>query len=67
MDDLAPEYIAAYRPRTGTGPAEAIEVYRVHASTPRGRIARLAGAAAQGDPTVAPAFAALVTELLAAL
>lgn len=47
--------------------AEAIEVYRVHASAPDGRIARLATAAAQGDPTVAPSFAALVTSLLAAL
>ena len=46
---------------------EAIEVYRDHASTSDGRIAQLAAAAAQGDPTVAPAFAALVTELLAAL
>jgi hypothetical protein len=47
--------------------AEAIEVYRAHASTPRGRIAKLAAQAAQGDPTVAPAFAALITDLLAAL
>lgn len=47
--------------------AEAIAVYRAHASTPDGRIAQLAAAAAQGDPTVAPAFAALVSELLEAL
>ncbi len=47
--------------------AEAIEVYRNHASTPEGRIAQLAASAAQGDPTVAPALAALVTDLLSAL
>lgn len=47
--------------------AEAIEVYRAHASADRGRIAQLAAAAAHGDPTVAPSFAALVEELLAAL
>lgn len=47
--------------------AEAIEVYRTHASTPQSRIALLATSAAQGDPTVAPAFAALVTDLLSAL
>lgn len=47
--------------------AEAIEVYRAHASTPQGRLAILAASAAQGDPTVPPAFAALVGDLLAAL
>jgi hypothetical protein len=47
--------------------AEAIEIYRTHASTADGRIAVLAGSAALGDPAVAPAFAALVTDLLAAL
>ncbi|WP_066905507.1 hypothetical protein [Millisia brevis] len=46
---------------------EAIEVYRAHASTPDGRIARLAADAARGDMSVAPACAALVTDLLAAL
>ncbi|NLE98243.1 MAG: hypothetical protein GX596_09710, partial [Propionibacterium sp.] len=46
---------------------EAIEVFRAHASSPDGRIARLAAAAAQGDPTIAPSFAALVTTLLAVL
>jgi hypothetical protein len=46
---------------------EAIEVYRTHASTQQGRIVQLAVSAAQGDPTVAPAFAALVTALLSAL
>ena len=45
---------------------EALEIYRLHASTPTGRIAQLASNAALGDPTVAPAFAALVTQLLAA-
>lgn len=47
--------------------AEAIEVYRAHASSPQGRIALLAASAAQDDPVIAPAFAALVTDLLAAL
>jgi hypothetical protein len=47
--------------------AHAIEVYRAHASTPEGRIALLAARASQGDATVAPAFAALVTDLLTAL
>lgn len=46
---------------------EGIEIFREHASTSRGRIAQLAASAAQGDPTVAPAFAALVTDLLAAV
>lgn len=46
---------------------EAIEVYRAEASTSDGRVSQLAAAAAQGDPTVAPAFAALVSDLLAAL
>lgn len=44
--------------------AEAIEIYRAEASTADGRIAQLASEAAQGDRTVAPSFAALVTELL---
>lgn len=47
--------------------AEAIEVYRVHSSRAEGHIAQLAAAAAFGDPTVAPSFAALVRELLDAL
>ena len=47
--------------------AEAIEVYRAHASAADGRIAQLAAAAAHDDPTVALSFAALVGELLAAL
>lgn len=47
--------------------AEALEIYRIHAVTPQGRIAQLATSAAQGDPTIAPAFAALVTDLLSAL
>jgi hypothetical protein len=45
---------------------EALDIYRVHASAPTGRIAQLAANAAFGDPTVAPAFAALITDLLAA-
>ena len=51
----------------GAVTVEAIEVYRAHASDPNGRIAQLAAAAALGYPTVAPAFAALITELLTAL
>lgn len=47
--------------------AEAIEVYRTHASSADGRIAQLAAAAAHDDPTVAQSFAALVSDLLAAL
>lgn len=46
---------------------EAIDVYRAEASTPDGRISQLAAAAAQDAPAVAPAFAALVSDLLAAL
>lgn len=44
--------------------AEAIEIYRAEASTADGRLAQLAATAAHGDRTVAPSFAALVTELL---
>lgn len=47
--------------------AEAIEVYRAHASTAEARIAQLAADATQGDPTVPPAFASLVRDLLSAL
>lgn len=48
--------------------AEAIEVLRMHGSTPEGRLAALASTAVGGgDPTVRPAFAALVTQLLSAL
>lgn len=47
--------------------AEALDIFRAHGSTPRGRLAELAAAASQGDPTVAPAFAALINELLKAL
>ena len=46
---------------------EALDILRLHASTPRGRIAVLASSAAGGDATVAPAFAALCNDLLAAL
>lgn len=44
--------------------AEAIEIYRVEASTADGRIAQLAATAARGDRTIAPSFAALVADLL---
>lgn len=46
---------------------EALEIYREHASSPGGKIPQLAAAAAQGDPPVAPAFAALIGELLDAI
>ena len=46
---------------------EAVQNLRLHATTPRGRIALLAASAAGGDATVAPAFAALCNDLLAAL
>lgn len=46
---------------------EALGILRLHTSTPRGRIALLAASAAGGDATVAPAFAALCNDLLAAL
>ena len=45
---------------------EALEILRLHATTPRGRIVLLAASAAGGDATVAPAFAALCNDLLAA-
>jgi len=47
--------------------AEALDLLRSHASTPQGQIAVLAATADQGDRTVAPAFAALVNDLLAAV
>jgi len=47
--------------------AEAIEVLRQQASTANGAIAVLAATAASGDPTIAPSFAALTNQLLAAL
>ena len=46
---------------------EALDLYRLHATSPQGTFAVLATQAAQGDPTVAPAFAALASQLLAAL
>lgn len=58
---------AAAACRRPAATAEAITVYRSHASAPYGRIAQLAASAAHRDPTVTPAFAALVAELLTAL
>ncbi|WP_020015851.1 GSU2403 family nucleotidyltransferase fold protein [Promicromonospora sukumoe] len=46
---------------------DALEVLRIHGSEAQDRVPLLAAGAAQGDPAVAPAFAALVRELLAAL
>ena len=46
---------------------EALDLYRQHATSVKGTFAVLASEAAQGDPTVAPAFAALASQLLAAL
>ena len=47
--------------------AEALDIYREHASTSDGRIVQLAAAAAGGDATISLAFAALVQELLGVL
>ena len=47
--------------------AEALTIYRTHASTTEGRLAQLATAAAQGDPTIAPAFSILIRQLLSEL
>lgn len=44
----------------------ALSIYREYASDPRARIVQLAVAAAQSDPTVAPSFASLVTDMLRA-
>lgn len=46
---------------------EALDLLRAEGVTVQGRIPVLAAAAAQGDPTVAPAFAALTGQLLAAM
>jgi hypothetical protein len=46
---------------------DALEVLRVHGTEAQERLPLLAASAAQGDPTVAPAFAALVRELVVAL
>ena len=46
---------------------EALGLLRLHASTARGRIALPAASAAGGNATVAPAFAALCNDVLAAL
>ena len=46
---------------------QAIAIYRAHASTRTGASPNSLPSAAQNDPTVAPAFGALVTDLLAAL
>lgn len=67
-----PELVRGFRrhevdEHAATVSAEALELYRVHASAPTGRFAELATVAAQGDPTVAPAFSALVSGLLVAL
>lgn len=47
--------------------AEATGVLRQYGSTPQGRLAQLAAAASGDDPTIAPAFAALIAELLDAV
>lgn len=46
---------------------EALDLLRAQGSSAQGRIPILAASAAHGDPTVAPAFAALVSQLLAAM
>lgn len=47
--------------------AEALEIYREHASTADGQIAQLAASAAHGDPVIAPSFAVLIGDLLASI
>ncbi|MFC7621287.1 hypothetical protein [Microlunatus sp. GCM10028923] len=47
--------------------AEALSVLRVQAAAPGSPIPQIAASAAQGDPAVPPAFAALVSELITAL
>ncbi|MQY19606.1 hypothetical protein [Nocardia macrotermitis] len=47
--------------------ADALDILRAHGTTPSKQLAQLAAVAAQDDPIVAPAFAALVDELLDAL
>ncbi len=47
--------------------SQALEMYRVDGSTPRGRFVDMAANAAPNDPSVAPAFVALVKEVLAEL
>ncbi|MGA4508466.1 hypothetical protein ACQB6R_09760 [Propionibacteriaceae bacterium G1746] len=54
-------------PHAAASTRRALATYREHASSPNGKIAQLASAAALGDPTVAPSFAALVRELLTSL
>ncbi len=54
-------------PNAAAVAAEALDILRMHASSPRDRIAVLTAAAAGGDATVAPAFAALCNDLLDAL
>jgi hypothetical protein len=44
--------------------AEALTIYRDHASTTEGRLAQLAALAAEGDPTIAPSFSILTRQLL---
>ncbi|MCR6711855.1 MAG: hypothetical protein NVV57_03780 [Demequina sp.] len=46
---------------------EALALYREHGVAANGRFPRLAASAAGDDPAIAPSFAALVNELLAAL
>lgn len=47
--------------------SEALRIMHEHATTADNRLPQLATAAASGDPTIAPAFAALVTDLLSAM
>lgn len=46
---------------------EALSILRAQAAAPDSSIPRIAGSAAQGDPAVPPAFAALVGELITAV
>jgi hypothetical protein len=47
--------------------AEALTIYRDHASTTEGRLTQLAALAAEGDPTIAPSFSVLIRQLFSEL
>lgn len=51
-------------PHAATASRTALAFYQAHASTPTGLLPELATAAALDDPSVAPAFTSLVTDLL---
>ncbi|NQX17028.1 hypothetical protein HQQ86_14110 [Rathayibacter sp. VKM Ac-2857] len=56
----------AAEPHAAAASGEAIEIYRTRGCDPEAVLPRLAAAAASGDPVIAPSFAALAAELVAA-